>query len=79
MAIDPAIVADLYPIERRSFAMGIVLVYPPPLFLSVENLLITPSSFKLSHQLSDLSAVASLHNVSAGAGHIGFLLLPVAS
>jgi MFS family permease len=26
MAIAPAIVADLYPIERRSFAMGIVLV-----------------------------------------------------
>jgi MFS family permease len=26
MAIAPAIVADLYPVERRSFAMGIVLV-----------------------------------------------------
>jgi MFS family permease len=26
MAIVPAIVADLYPIERRSFAMGFVLV-----------------------------------------------------
>jgi MFS family permease len=28
MAIAPAIVADLYPVERRSFAMGIVLVCP---------------------------------------------------
>jgi MFS family permease len=26
MAIAPAIVADIYPVERRSFAMGIVLV-----------------------------------------------------
>jgi MFS family permease len=26
MSIAPAIVADLYPVERRSFAMGIVLV-----------------------------------------------------
>ena len=26
MAIAPAMVADLYPVERRSFAMGIVLV-----------------------------------------------------
>lgn len=70
MAIAPAIVADLYPIERRSFAMGIVLVLLHS-FLSFDKSLITSSLFKLSRQLWVPSVVDSLHNVSAGAGHIG--------
>jgi len=70
MAIAPAFVADLYPIERRSFAMGIVLVCHH-LSFHLRNPLTVFSLSKHFPQLSAQFAAASSPNVSAGAGHTG--------
>lgn len=62
MAIAPAIVADLYPIERRSFAMGIVLVRLLADLICSRFSLTIISSSKLCRQLLVPSAVASSRN-----------------